>query len=73
MKEKGKSMVTTKVYVEVRSFELKNWPAISKDWSVEVGQKGKDPSARLQSPEALSTHMECHTLLSNFEEKKNTN
>jgi len=32
------------------------------DWSVEVGQKVKDPDARLQSPEGLSTHMECHNL-----------
>lgn len=39
-----------------------NWPAISMDWSVEAGQKVKDPNARLQWPEALSIHMECHTL-----------
>lgn len=37
-------------------------PAISMDWSGGDGQKVKDLNARLQSPVALSIHMECHTL-----------
>ena len=75
MKERGKTMVTIKVYVvEVEVLNQgKNWPAISKDWSVEVGRKGKDPSALLQSPEALSTHMECHTLYQILKKKKHAN
>lgn len=45
-----------------------DWPAISKDWIVEGGRKGRGPSAQLQSLEAPSIHMEYHTL---FTKKKN--